>query len=142
MRTVVEPFGREHLEAASEVFAARHAGDRGRWPYLPAEYEMGSQVCLALADLLEQEGSRGVAALRGGVVVGYVLGKAMFPATASPAASVWRPRSAAVAYHGHAAHAGGAYDIYREMYAALTEQWLSQGLFAHYASVNSCDAAT
>src|SRR5688500_16571376 len=98
MATEIVPLTPEHLEPAAALLAARHRADRAREPDLPARFEEPAPAREALQAALDHDGTGGVAALREGRLVGYLLGApAFFPPTVV-AAQFFRPRAAVVPY--------------------------------------------
>ena len=139
MAVHIVPFAAAHVEAAAELLAVRHRADRARSPELAARWEDGATARPAVQESLTESGSSGVAAMRDGRLIGYLIGALTIPVPGSVLASYVRPRSVAVGYAGHAAEPGGGFDIYREMYAALAPRWLSAGCFSHYIKLPAGD---
>ena len=127
----VAPFATEHLDGAAALLAARHHIDRTRVPALPARFEEAPAARAAIEALLVERHARGVVALRGGRVVGYLLGR---PLLTPP----W-PRGVWIDPIGHAADASDAHDIYRELYAAFAPSWVANGCFGHVIVVPAQD---
>ena len=73
-RLEIRPFSDEFLAPAGELLAARHRAHRAAEPLLPAEYEDPSAARQEVEALLAVEHASGSVALRGGAVVGYLLG--------------------------------------------------------------------
>jgi GNAT superfamily N-acetyltransferase len=120
MSIQIVPFAQEYLEQAASMVAARYRAARGLIPFLPARFEEPEAI---LPRLQDHAGSvPGVAALREGRLVGYLLTLLVMNRG---------ERLAYVPDCGHAADAAGRYDIYRQMYAAVADQWLAHGCFWH-----------
>lgn len=134
MSLTIVPFAEEHLEPAASLLAERHRCDRTWAPGLPSTYEGGDAARSALA-LTLAEGARGVAALHGGRLAGYMLGTREFVEPTALFAGFMRPRSAEIPFAGHAvapAHCGA---LHRALYTALAEEWLVDGITAHYVTI-------
>jgi GNAT superfamily N-acetyltransferase len=56
-------------------------------------------------------------------------------------AQFFPPRGASRSFAAHAAREGGEYDVYREMYAALADEFVRRGFFEHMVSLPAQDAA-
>jgi GNAT superfamily N-acetyltransferase len=122
-------FERDHVEQAAQLLAARHATDRARQPLLPARFE-DSAECRPQIEKSFDKGD-GVAALRDGRLMGYLLSQS------TPAHDP--QRRASVMLGGHAIAAGEGAETYREMYAVLAPSLLRRGIFAHQVVVPSSD---
>lgn len=131
-------FGPQHREQAAALLARRQQQDREREPLLPACYESPDVAEGALARELRGPRVSGIAALRDGRVVGFLLGAPVVLAPDSPRARVMRPRSAVIPYAGYAA-AEDARETYHRLYAALAPRWLQLGLFAHSIELAAAD---
>lgn len=131
----IVPFTEEHLDGAARLLARRQADDRARDPHLPVRYGDASATRRLLADLLLGPDRIGVAALRNGAVAGYLVAVLTTPAPRTYDALMLPPRSARVAFPGHATDQTAAYDLYRAMYAAAAPMWLDRGYLWHYVSV-------
>jgi GNAT superfamily N-acetyltransferase len=57
-------------------------------------------------------------------------------------ANFFPPRGASIVYSGHATREGMEYDVYREMYAALAEEFVRQGIFEHSINLPARDSAS
>ncbi len=117
----IVPFTAEHLDAAAEMLAARHARHREVEPLLPADVDFRAEV--------EKEWRAGGAS---GVISehGYLIGAPQLKGNAT-----WL--SVGVAGHvveGDAEHA-------RDLYAAAAQRWVDEGLSKHAVFVPSHDAA-
>lgn len=121
----IEPFSAEHLDAAGALLAARHRRHREAEPLLPARYEDPAEARAAIQELPEPSG---VAAIRDGRLVGYLLGVRKDDGVWGP--NVW------VEPAGHAAEQ--AEDV-RDLYGAAAAAWVEEGRKAHYAVVPATD---
>lgn len=115
-------FQKEHREAAAELLAARHRRDRQREPDLPARYENAAETRSLLETWLG-EAATGVAALRNSRLVGFLLSIFDFP---------YQTRDVLVPSSGHAVEPEDGYETYRQMYAAISPDWLANGYFMHH----------
>jgi GNAT superfamily N-acetyltransferase len=118
----IHPFAEEHLEGAAALLAERHRHHREAEPLLGDGYDYRAEV--------EALGSDGVAGLRAGRVVGYLLGTRKDDARWGP--NVW------VEAAGHAVE--DAEDV-RDLYAAAAERWFAQGRTRQYALVPASETA-
>lgn len=135
MDVTILPFSSNHAEPAAALLAARHRRDRRAMPNLPLEYEDPAATLPIVQALLTTDGTSGVAALRGGKVVGYLLGTPQLGSPTSTFAGMLYPRAAEIPFAGHAAEANGASMLYGRLYASLAQQWVADGLVGHYITV-------
>jgi len=125
--TVVR-LGADHVEAAGELLARTHRRHRRAEPLLPERYEDPVEAAVLVADLLGGEDAAGAAALRGGKLVGYLIG-------APRAEPVWGANRW-VAPGGHAVVEP---ETIRDLYAALAQRWVDGGAMRHWAMVPAFD---
>ena len=129
-----EPFTDDHLDAAARLLAARHCHDR-RWaPDLSPAYEEPAATLPVLQDLLTTAGMTGVVALRGGHLLGYLLGAPALHAPTSAWAGFMHPRAAEIPYAGHAVDPDDGCTLTPRLYAALAQGWVTHGLVGHYVT--------
>jgi ribosomal protein S18 acetylase RimI-like enzyme len=121
----LQPFSAEHIEAAAELLAERHARHCAAEPLLPADIDFRTEV----AALWEKEGASGAVGLRDGRVVGYVLATRL-------ADDVWGP-NAWVELAGHAVEL--AEDV-RDLYGFAAASWADERRTGHYVYVPASDA--
>jgi GNAT superfamily N-acetyltransferase len=107
------PFSEDHLDGASRLLADVHARHRDVEPLLPGEVDYQAQV----AGELTREDASGVAALREGRLVGYLLGA---PATNDN-------RGGRRILSGLAGHATAEPELARDLFAAAAERWHDEG---------------
>jgi GNAT superfamily N-acetyltransferase len=119
-RLEVVPFADEHLDAASELLAARHARHREAEPLLP---ELDDPRA-ALEREWREEGASGVFAGSG-----YVI--------AAPLAIHGGPTWMRVGIAGHAVD--GDAETVRDLYAAAAQRWVDEGLTKHAVFVPAHD---
>jgi ribosomal protein S18 acetylase RimI-like enzyme len=134
MSDEIIPFGGQHLNDAASLLAARHRAARARVPELPERFEQPAEVRPLIEQTLAIERAFGVAALRGGRLVGYLIGR-----EALETSFFRRPRAAAVDLAGHAVDAEDGGEAYRALYAALASRWIEEGYFAHEVAVPAVD---
>jgi GNAT superfamily N-acetyltransferase len=139
MRLAIQHFSAEHLDGAARLLAARHRADREREPRLPAAFERVESVRPVVEATAGFPGTNGAVALRGGRVVGFLLGSVFLPQPAHRGSLFLHPRSAFVSYGGHAAEPGDVEAVYRALYAAVSPAWVEGGYFAHYVAVPASD---
>ena len=134
MSVTIVPFGEAHIEPAAALLAARHRQDRTWVQELPPRFEDPDADGAVLQKICAQDGMEGVAALRDGSLVGFMLGEPVLGVPTATWAGAMRPRSAEIPYAGFAAESGDG-RLYRSMYAALAAEWLNQGITTHYISI-------
>ena len=127
--TTFTPLAEEHLDGAATLLAARHAAGRRVEPALDPRYETPAAARQELASLLGRDGASGVAAVRDGEVLGYVLGV--------PLEETWGPN----VWVEPAGHAVAAPELVRDLYAAAAARWVEEGRTSHYAVVPATDPA-
>ena len=120
---VVRPFSAEHLEAAGELLAERHRRHRTAEPLLPSAFEDPAAAQGAVETAWSREGAAGAVALRGGRVIGYVIG--------APEDDQWGP-NIWVELAGHAVQEP---EVVRDLYAAVAEHAVEQRRTRHYVLV-------
>jgi GNAT superfamily N-acetyltransferase len=123
----VVPLGDEHLDAAAELLADRHARHREAEPLLPEVEDFRPHV----ERELEQDGAAGVVALRGDDVVAYLIGRLEDD-------PVIEERRGFVDFAGCAASEPEAV---RDLYAALAVRWVAAGCPRHAATIPATDEA-
>jgi GNAT superfamily N-acetyltransferase len=141
MTLEITPFRGEYVEGAARLLAARHARDREREPVLPTAFESPEAVRPRLERLLSRPGGAGVVALRGGEPTGFLLQAPLLPSPLQMLAQFYPPRSMTVPYDGHALAPDEDASLYRELYAALAGDWVTNGFFDHFVSVPASDVA-
>jgi ribosomal protein S18 acetylase RimI-like enzyme len=113
------PFAEEHVAGAADLLAARHARHRLAEPLLadadPQE---------AIRGVLAVEGATGLAAVRDGVVVGYVV--------ADVGEHLYFGHHAWIERAGHAAEST---EMARDVYAAASGAWFDAGATRHFVLV-------
>ena len=122
----IVPLGDEHLDAAAQLLADRHARHREAEPLLPEVDDFRAHV---EADL-GQAGAAGVVAVRGdGEVVAYLIGRLEDD-------PIVEDRRGFVDFAGCAASDPEAL---RDLYAALAVRWVAAGCPRHVVAVPATD---
>jgi ribosomal protein S18 acetylase RimI-like enzyme len=127
------PFTIDHISAAAELLAYRHQHDRATFPAFPARYQQPAEAQTALEAAWQRPHPIGTVALQNGRLVAYLLGELLLE-------KIWgrtgwlRPAGLAVA-------PGQSWELIRDLYAVVGQQWLDYGCFAHFALVPSADPA-
>jgi ribosomal protein S18 acetylase RimI-like enzyme len=129
----IVPLEESHLPEAAAILARRHRQDRVRQPLLPAACEQESAARAALGALWKCPRAGGVAAVRQGRLIGYLLGDKLI--------SHLMGRTAWIRPGGHGVAPGEDIDLYRDLYAALAARWAEEGCFDHYVLVAAGDQA-
>ena len=129
-RLELRPFSDDYLPHAGELLAARHRSHRAAEPLLPARYEDAGEAAKEVEALARSDGASGAVALRGGRVVGYLLGAPRPDAVWGP--NVW------VELAGHAVEEA---ETLRDLYAVAATRWFEEGLVRQYALAPATDAA-
>jgi GNAT superfamily N-acetyltransferase len=122
MLDIVE-FADEHLDAAAELLAERHARHRLAEPLLPEDVDFRAQIESEWRD----EEASGVFASRGGEAVGYLFGR--------PQKTGWLT----VGIGGQALR--GDAEQARDLYATAARAWVDAGHTAHAVFVPASEAA-
>jgi GNAT superfamily N-acetyltransferase len=125
MSLEIAPLREEHLERASALVSSRYKGLRHQVPSLPPCYAEVSTL-LPLLNHIAEAGP-GVAAIRGGRLVGFLTGW-LLP-------SFRGKRSAFSPEWANAADLEDSRRIYEEMYAHLSASWVADGYSTHLISV-------
>jgi ribosomal protein S18 acetylase RimI-like enzyme len=119
----IRPFADEHLDAAARLLAGRHRAHKAAEPQL-ADHDYRAEV----EALWRGDDAFGAVGIRGGRVVGYVLG---IRKDARWGPNVW------VDPAGHAAEE--AEDV-RDLYGAAAARWVDEGRTRHYVVAPASDA--
>jgi GNAT superfamily N-acetyltransferase len=120
----------EHLEDAAALVSNRFSHLRKQEPLLPARYTEVS-VLLPLLRSISATTEHGVAAIRGGRLVGFLTGWLLpsFRGKRSTFSPEW----------ANAADLDDSQLIYEEMYSHLAAEWVADKYVAHYISIFSND---
>ncbi len=119
-------FRDEHLDDAAALVSNRFTQLRTQEPLLPIRYTEASEFLSLLRDI-STASDYGVAAIRGGRLVGFLTGWLMpsFRGQRSTFSPEW----------ANAAEQRDSKQIYEEMYRYLAAEWVSAKFVAHYISV-------
>lgn len=132
-------FTPKYAEGCAALLAKRHARDTKRDPILPRRFAEIETARVLFHGPAHANGMVGSVALRAGQVVGYVLGRILFPEPESVHALVIRPGSVVVAYECHAVDSAESSDLYRALYAAVSPSWVAAGGLSHYVVLPASD---
>lgn len=128
-RLELRPFSDEHLEPAGDLLAERHRRHRAAEPLLSRRFERPEAARAEVETAWRQDGASGAAALRGGRLVGYLVG-------APEDEERWGGPNAWVGLAGHAVEEA---EVARDLYAAAAARWLDEGRSRHYAVVPAAE---
>ena len=127
-RVEIRDLSDDLLDAAGALLADRHRAHRQREPALDARYEAPALARAEIAQLLARDGATGKAALRGGALVGYLVGAGRDP-------SMWGPNM----WVDVAGHAASEPEAVRELYGASAGRWVDDGRSNHSVIVPAGD---
>lgn len=127
------PFEPEHLAAAGELLAARHARDRTSNPLIPGRFAELDGATAALGAVWRHEHTSGACAWQDGQLAGFIVGEVRI--------DTLRGRSAWMQLPGHALAAGQPPGLIADLYAAAAPQWVRWGAFDHYVMIPATDHA-
>jgi predicted N-acetyltransferase YhbS len=113
----IQPFADDHLDAAADLLAERHARHRQVEPLLPETVDFRAQI------ERELDGGTGVAAVEGGELAGYLVGRR---GEDQVGPHIW-------SYI--AGHAVRGPELTRDLYAAAAGAWVEDGLSRHFVYV-------
>ena len=116
------------FDAAGTLLADRHRAHRSREPALDARYEEPAVARAEIAELLARDDTTAKAALRGGNLLGYLVG-------AGRDAAIWGPNM----WVDAAGHAASEPEAVRELYAASADGWVDGGRSNHSVIVPAGD---
>ena len=133
MSETIVAFHEGLLPAAAELLARRHRRDRAAMPLLPARFAEARPALVAAREVWHKPLTSGVAALRDGRLIGYLLGEVKIDSL--------RGRHVWVHLAGHALAEDAPPDLYAALYAAAGPEWLAEGAFDHYVMMPAADAA-
>ncbi|MGH2589046.1 MAG: GNAT family N-acetyltransferase [Dehalococcoidia bacterium] len=139
MRTDIRNLTEADLDTAARLLAAHHRADRTRAPHLPARFEEPAAVRPLIERTLAQPLARGVAAIHGDQIAGFMIGTVALVAPTLWFTKFLPPRSGQIAYAGHAVAGEDGGEIERQMYAALAPHFIEHGCFTHFVEVSAGD---
>jgi GNAT superfamily N-acetyltransferase len=122
----IVPFSDQHVDAAAELLARRHARHRAVEPTLPDDVDFRAQ----LESEWGAEGASGVFASRGGEPAAYLVARPV-----RSGSSIWM----IAGIGGHAVE--GDAELARDLYAAAAGRWVDDGHREHAVFVPAHDAA-
>ena len=134
MALTILPMTAHYLQDAAALLAARHRRDQRCTPELSQAFAESQATLPVLRELLAQEGMRGVVALQGGHLVGYLCGRVELRSPTRTFAGFMRPRAIDIPYDGHATVSDDDGAVMAQLYAALSRDWVAQGLLGHYVT--------
>jgi GNAT superfamily N-acetyltransferase len=126
----IHAFEPDHVDDAAHLLADRQRTQRTSEPGLDPAYEDPATTHPELEALLATDGVSGSVAVRGGRVVGYLVGVRRDDATWGP--NVW--------VEG-AGHAVADAQVLRDLYAVAAGRWVEEGRTNHHAIVPATDPA-
>jgi GNAT superfamily N-acetyltransferase len=124
----VRLFRADDIPAAGALLAARHRTHRLGCPLLSPRYEHESAAAAEVAAAFALPGASGAVAVRGGDVVGFLLG-------APKASPVWGSN----VWVDAAGHAAAEPELVRDMYGLAAARWVQESRRAHYVLVPATD---
>ena len=125
----IESIEKKYVEDAAKLFAENYRMEREYTPLLPSRYENYNAIVPLLSDQIKK--TPGVVALENGNLSGYLIGK-LLPS--------WRGRrSIFVPFWAHSVTGENRKEIYQQMYAYLSSEWVVNGCFTHMISVLAHD---
>lgn len=129
------------IPACAGLLAARHKRDRARNPILPAAYESPEQTRTFIEAAIFERHGRGVVAVRDGIVSGYLIGTTVQEPVTSMGSQYTAERGLTIGYPNHALAADLDPQAYRQLYGALSEEFVRAGYFDHTVMVAPSDVA-
>lgn len=124
MQLQIVAFGSEHVAAAGELLARQYAEAVAAEPLLPPRFTEPDAAAREVAAALSRKGASGVAALRDGQLVGFLIGEAKDDVTFGR--HVWvHPAGAALAETELAS-------TLEDLYAVIGQRWVERGHFTHF----------
>jgi ribosomal protein S18 acetylase RimI-like enzyme len=127
-KPAIRPFSDEHLDAAAQLLARRHAQHRAAEPLLPERFEDPADALEEIKTAWRAERASGSVAFRDGRPVGFLVGSPRDPGVWGE--NVW------IDYAGQSVDE--AEDI-RDLYAAAAARWVDEGATNHYVLVPAFD---
>jgi GNAT superfamily N-acetyltransferase len=129
-RPDVQPFAEHHLDDAGRLLAQRHRHQRASQPLLSPRFEDAATARERVAEVLALPDASGAVALRGGEVVGFLLGAPKEDPTWGP--NLWVESAGLAVQEAEDA---------RDLYALAATRWHEEGRDAHYVIVPAPDTA-
>jgi GNAT superfamily N-acetyltransferase len=129
-RLEVRAFTDDVIDDAARLLAVRHRQQRTAEPGLSPIYEDVAAARTEIETLASKEGASGAVGLRGGQVVGFLVGTPREP-------SSWGPNM----WVEGAGHAVAEPELVRDLYGAAAAIWVEMGATRHHAVVPATDPA-
>jgi ribosomal protein S18 acetylase RimI-like enzyme len=129
----IRELGLDDVDDAAALLAARHRRQLAAEPLLDPSYAHPAQVLDLVAAAAQADDASGAVALRGGRMVGYLLG-------APKPASTWGP-NVWVEAAGMALAGGESAETLRDLYALAARRWVAEERVAQYCLVPAHDGA-
>ena len=123
----IVPFTDKLVPQAASLLASRHHSDRTILPFLSGLFENVDEAGRCIRVLMEEKKSNGFAVLKDDLLRAFLLGDVVY-------GPIWG-RTGWVRAGGWALDSAADTEVIRELYAALGEQWVSRGIFAHFAVI-------
>ncbi len=127
-RLEIRAFAKDHLDAAGSLLATRHREHRAAEPLLSERFEDPDATRGEVVSLWAEDHASGAVALRGGQVVGFLLGTRKDDRRRG--ANVWIEA---------AGYAVDESELIRDLYAFASQRWVDEGRTRHYALVPRLD---
>jgi ribosomal protein S18 acetylase RimI-like enzyme len=125
----IVPFVEEHMEEAGRLLADRHRRHRESEPLLAARFEDPVEAAQEISAVWSQADASGAAALRDGVLTGYLIG-------APREREIWGGN----VWIEAAGHAVREPEDVRDLYAAAASIWVEGGGTRHYVLVPATES--
>ncbi|WP_203334467.1 GNAT family N-acetyltransferase [Planococcus beigongshangi] len=117
-------FTEEMIVDAAKLLAMRHQEERNSFPELPDRFEEAGHAEKAVRGLLTKGDYIGIAAVRNGKLVGFMI--------ANTLNEPQRGRHAWIDYAGYAIAADETPELIRQLYSHLGERLIRLGYFSHF----------
>jgi GNAT superfamily N-acetyltransferase len=127
-RLELRAFAEDHLADAGVLLARRHRAHRAAEPLLSKRFDDPAATRTEIASLWAAEHASGAVALRGGELVGFLLGTRRDDP--SWGAHVWIEA---------AGYAAVEPELVRDLFATASQRWVDEGRTRHYAVVPALD---
>ena len=124
----VRPFRADDISAAGALLAERHRTHRLSCQLLSPRYEDQPAAAAEVAAAFALPGASGAVAVRGGDIVGFLLG-------APKASPLWGPN----VWVDAAGQAAAEPELVRDMYGLAAARWVQESRRAHYVLVPASD---
>lgn len=132
MSIEIVPFETEMVADAAVLLAQQHKTIRQQTPQFPSKFEDPAWSRVAIEALLNRHKEMAWAAMENNRLVAYMIAYPLID-------GLWG-RTAWVRAAGCALATDQSHDVIYRLYARLGEQWVNDGIFAHYAVVPVANA--